>query len=780
MGIGFAFKAAAALAVLLALVAVPICSDESDAEAPEYSGEITIDLNEYAFIDVYQFTDGDTYASCAWDKTSGDISLPPGMSKDNNIISGTPTEIGEYILTFRFSHSTGVWLIADGYLSLKIYVEDLPETYTVTYDAGIGIVNGSVKWSETIVEGTFASMPDARYTSGAYTFKGWSLYETSSDTIDSLKVTSDVTLYAVWERNTVSVSPITATISNGQTSNIPVSTDPEDARLSISDLGGLSSQNAKVSGRYLILDMTGVQPGTYYITLSASYTGYYTGSAKVTVMVPITIVEPIEYTLSEGDVFSYTPVTNPSNASIELKSVLLDGSPLADSGLSVKGRTITGTLSQSGTYEIAYRAFLDGYVDVSSTVVVYVSPASESPSGGSVSLASVTAASRASEPRVFDFIAIGGQNVSNYVWTVDGEVFSTSSPTALYEFPSAGVYTVGCTARGFDGSEATIEITVVCTDNYHREAAWSGVEYGYIVEGDVQAVLPGDGPFVRSTETIDGRTFTMVSGTPSEADIGKVFELFVGDDSWTVTVYRAESSAPTASFEVSVDGYSVSAGFTGLNASFHMFDFDGDGTYEDGSEFTYGAPGRYSIVCCAVNNISEVKSTVYVEIDIVPQEDTTLEELTDFEMGVGERMYISIALADSDVLSVSGTASDFVTVEGHSLRAAPDEAGVFGLTVTVTHADGSTSDKTVEVTVRQPGTPAPEPDSGDYTVAMILIFVVSVALIAGFLVYDTRTGKVSGKYRSLKARAGARVRGNGSTGRYSHSQNSRQNGGRRR
>jgi uncharacterized repeat protein (TIGR02543 family) len=781
MGIGFVLKAAIALAVLFTLIAVPICSDESDADVPEYSGEITLDIGEPATIDLQDYLGGSSYNYCSYTKYSGDSKLPPGIIKDGSILSGTPTELGSYHLQFRFNNSY-VSLVADAILNFDITVTEVPETFTVTYDAGIGTVNGQRTWTESITEDTFASLPDAKYSSGAYVFKGWSTSETSTTVVDSLKVNGDITLYAVWERQTVKVNPITATITSGQSSTMPVTTDPEDARLSISDLGGLSSYNATVSGRYIFLDMTNVEPGTYYVTISASSTGYYTGSAKVTIMVPITIVKPIEYTLSQGDVFSYTPVTNPSNASIELKSVLLDGSPVeGNGGLSVSGRTITGILENPGTYEISYRAFLDGYVDVDNTVFVYVSDSSEIPDVGSVSLASVTASARASEPRVFDFVAIGGQNVSNYVWAVDGEVFASSSETALYEFPSSGIYTVACTARGFDGTEVTMEITVVCTDNYHREAAWSGVEYAYIVDGELTAQVP-EGCFLsRTTETIDGKVFTVLSGTPSEGDIGKSYDVTVGEESWIVSVYKAESSAPTASFSVTVDGYTAKAVFTGLRASFHMFDFDGDGVFESGEEFRYDRPGRYTVVCKAVNNVSEVTSTAYVEVDIVPQEDATLEELTDFHIGVNERMHISISMGSTDALSVSGSASSFVTVDGTTLIVAPTEAGVYELIVTITHQGGTTDSKSVEVTVKQEGLePVPEPH-GDYTLAMIIIFIVSVGLIAGFLVYDTRTGKISEKYRSFKSRARTRVQRNGSnTNRYGYqyNQNNRQNGGR--
>lgn len=307
------------------------------------------------------------------------------------------------------------------------------------------------------------------------------------------------------------------------------------------------------------------------------------------------------------------------------------------------------------------------------------------------------------------------------------------------------------------------------------------MEYAYIVDGELTAQVP-EGCFLsRTTETIDGKVFTVLSGTPSEGDIGKSYDVTVGEESWTVSVYKAEASAPTASFSVTVDGYTAKAVFTGLRASFHMFDFDGDGVFESGEEFQYDRPGRYTVVCKAVNNVSEVTSTAYVEIDIVPQEDATLDELTDFHIGVNERMHISISMGSTDALSVSGSASSFVTVDGTTLIVAPTEAGVYELIVTITHQDGTTDSKSVEVTVKQEGLdPVPEPHD-DYTLAMIAIFIVSVGLIAGFLIYDTRTGKVSEKYRSFKARTRSRVRRNGSNTNqygYQHNQNNRNNGGR--
>ena len=75
--------------------------------------------------------------------------------------------------------------------------------------------------------------------------------------------------------------------------------------------------------------------------------------------------------------------------------------------------------------------------------------------------------------------------------------------------------------------------------------------------------------------------------------------------------------------------------------------------------------------------------------------------------------------------------------------------------------------------MKQPGVPEPEPEGGDYTLAMVVIFVVGVGLIAGFLIYDTRTGKVSAKYRSLKSRTMNRNRTN--TNRYQGNQRTKSN-----
>lgn len=736
-------------------VLIGTCSDGSDA-ATTYTSEVTIPLDGWCEIDLSDHMGGDTYNHTNYDRYTSDDSLPKGMSRDGRIISGTPTEIGTYELGFRF-HDSMVALSYDAFLNLTIYVIDSPETFRVTYNAGVGTVDGLVVWSEDIVEGTYATLPDAVHSTGAYSFLGWSLSKTSSDILSTYRVTSDVTLYAVWERNTVSVDDITATISRDQTSRVSVSTDPTDAKVSVSTYGGLQTYNLWIDDGELVMDMTGVTPGRYIATLQASYTGFLTGTSKVTIDVPIAIIEPVEYTLSKGDVFVHTPVTDPSNASIELRNVSIDGTPVDDmGGLTVEGRTITGTLSETGTYEVVYRASMPGYVDVTNTVLVMVMD----PSGSDdpVSLASVSASKRVGEVGVYDFAAIGGSNVSNYVWSVDGEVFASSSPTALYSFPSSGVYTVTCTAYGHDGGSVHIDITVVVDGNRHRGAAWSGVEYGHVIEGEADVTISDGSPFKVSERDIDGRTYTIISGTPTDAMVGSVFDISVDDDGWNVTVYGSEDTAPVADFITEVGGYSVTVIFTGSHASFHGFDFDGDGTIDEGDSFTYDGPGRYSISCTAVNNVSEVTCKRMVEVGLDNGgsiEVSVLDDLTDFSMVVGDRLYIGIPSEGHPDISIGGSAADFTTLVDGSILVEPETTGVYDLTITVTGHDSSVQSKTVEVTVRErPTVPVTDSDNGDsYMGIMVVLFIIGVGGVGAFLFLDSSDNGGDGRGRGPGAGA---------------------------
>ena len=667
-----------------------------------------------------------------------------GLSYNGSVVSGTISKEG--LIEVRIVETNMGNTVGD--YTIRIFSVNTLKTCIVTYDAGIGLVNGENTWSEEVIEGSFASMPQAAHSSGAYTFLGWAVSATDSEPLSSYNVFDDVTLHAVWKRNAVLVTDATATVTQGQTASLPLSTSPSGAVLSISSYGGLSTSNLRVIDHDLILDMTDVEPGTYYVTVSASYSGYISGESTVTIRVPITIVKPIEYVLSEDDFFSYTPVTNPTNAAITLISVTKDGNSLEDlAGLSVNGRTISGSFVEKGTYAITYRASMQGYVDVTNTVFVKVNE--RQASAPAPIMGNITATPRATEPRVYDLVISGYSNASNVIWSIDGKVFATSSPTALYEFPASGVFTIKCTLAGFDGSFVSDDVVIVCTDNYHRDAAWAGIDYRYVIDSDSVVSIEGGSPFSIINSEVEGSSYRMISGNPSEAYIGQSFDVHVGDDSWTITVYPAEQQAPVADFDLilSDDGYTVVAIFNGQNASFYSYDFDGDGISDNGNAFTYSNEGRYTVVCKAVNNISEVTCSKSVEINVVQHEEIDILGLTDFEMVVGERLDVCLDLGSLDRIAVSGPASDFTDIMNNVLRFRPTVKGIFELVVTVLHDDGTNTTKSINVIVR--GTENVqikelEEKNHDYMMVMAIFFIVSIIAIAAFILRDINPKAVSG------------------------------------
>ena len=224
--------------------------------------------------------------------------------------------------------------------------------------------------------------------------------------------------------------------------------------------------------------------------------------------------------------------------------------------------------------------------------------------------------------------------------------------------------------------------------------------------------------------------------------VGSVFDISVDDDGWTVTVYGSEDTAPVADFITEVDGYTVTSVFTGSHASFHGFDFDGDGNIDEGDSFTYDGPGRYSISCTAVNNVSEVTCKRMVEVGLDNGgsiEVSVLEDLTDFSMVVGDRLYIGIPSEGHPDISIGGSAAGFTSFENGSILVEPDEVGVYNLTLTVTGHDSSVQSKTVEVTVRErPTVPVTDYDNGDsYMGIMVVLFIIGVGGVGAFLFLDS-------------------------------------------
>ena len=249
---GIIRASAIAMAVLMIVTSVAFVSDDSDAFT-DSSAEWSVIVNEECSIELSsRFTQGDSKITFGQESYYG--AWPEGLAieKTNGTywLKGTPTNVGKY--EFVIAYCGGILNTITERLFVTMYVTEHPIVYcTVTYDAGIGLVNGKQTWSEEVLENSYASLPYASYSSGAYTFKGWGISATSSEPVMSYIVTQDVTLYAVWERNTVRISDATATVTSGQSATLPIVTIPQDSVISVKGFGGLSDNNISILGNEL-------------------------------------------------------------------------------------------------------------------------------------------------------------------------------------------------------------------------------------------------------------------------------------------------------------------------------------------------------------------------------------------------------------------------------------------------------------------------------------------------------------------------------------------------
>jgi Listeria/Bacterioides repeat len=707
--------------------------DESDAAASEFT--VTIEAGKaYSNYSLYAYSKSGSGMLGGWGPES---QFPPGLSIHSSIIGGKANLVVDG--TTSWVGSSQLYFYEDIFYQHYFTLNVVPSSFTVTYNSGMGLINGASTWSETIPSGHYATLPSATYSSGAYTFKGWATTSTSSTPVANYIVTGNATLYAVWEQNSTSISSYSATVTNGQHLSNTFTTNPSNASLSITSNGGLSGLS--ISGRTLSGTVS-ANPGTYSMTISCAASGYKTTTTTVKITVPIEIVEPIQYTLPVGFDFAYEPVTNPKNAAITITGVTMGGASYPGHGFTVDGRTIKGTLTQTGTVGVTFSASGSGYVSVNKTVLisVYDPPVISDPA----TISDINIVQRANEPRTFDFIAIGVSNAVNIEWYVDGVLFASSHNTAVFEVPTAGKFTVKAKVYGANNSTDEKSKDFVCAESYYPELAWVGIKYAHVLDPGITVSENADWLFVE-TVTVNGQTQYVVSGIPDSSHVGNSYtlDLSAGDDI-VVTVYAAETEAPVSSFDVVVNGQDVSVTFTGSGASVVYYDYNDGSKLTKSTTHTYSGSGYFSIRAIAVNNVSERISIQIVEIGIVEVTTISLTDLTDMYVIVNETIVLQIEKETSDVLSISGTASQWLEVfEDNKVIGAIDRAGDFTLTLILTHSDATTSEGSITIYVRNGGNDDDDDDDDDDSSFFELIILIAIVFgaIGAYALFGRKGGK---------------------------------------
>ena len=515
---------------------------------------------------------------------------------------------------------------------------------------------------------------------------------------------------------------VESTVPSGQLFTYTPTATPDGATISIvkDETGCMSMVSGVLRGT-----LTGLSPGTYHVTLQASYGSMTPATQVVTIHVPVTIITPAEYSVYTGTNWVYDPETDPEGAEITIVSVQRNGSVVTDHGITVSDGVISGTFSQTGTWTVTFKASYETFEPTNKTVTIIVSEApvvEEKPT-----LSGIVFAQHYGQDRMFYFAASGADHYVTSSWDFgDGTSDVTNTLSTVHRFPASGLYDVTLTLANTAGETVERTVSVLVTDESYKNDAWIGVKYSAMVEIDASATPTLSGVSWLSVEKqeFDGRTYAIVTGTPTDTGLaGQTVhvKLTAGTltEEWDIQIHAKTSTKPTAIFDVETDYLEVTLTFSGQNASRVFIDWgEGDGFERQSSvkgpfTHTYDGAGIYTVRVQVDNNNGSVTGQKEVTVTERVEIDVSFGDIADQELSVGQEFSMTIVTEPADaVLSFSG--ADWLSLDGHTLSGVPVETGDYVITLTAKYADADPEQATFAITVTGGDEPGPDgPDDPD-------------------------------------------------------------------
>lgn len=606
-----------------------------------------------------------------------------------------------------------------------------------------GAVSGCYYLSGS-VSGTASSFGTSRSSSqlqSQSTFSGWNFTDVwIMDGFPQLQALAGSVVFTS--------STAASTVALGQAFLYTPSTNPFGATLSIvsDDTGCLT-----ISGGVLKGTISGISPGTYYVVIQASYGSMTPATQTITINVPVTIIDPAEYSVYTGTQWTYDPETDPEGAEITLVSVKRNGSAVSNHGIVASDGVISGTFSEAGTWTITFTASYTTYEPTNKTVTVIVSEAPvivDPPT-----LSGIVASPHYEQDRMFYFAAIGAGGYVTASWDFgDGSSSVTGTMSTVHRFSQSGLYDVTLTLANSEGKTVSKTVTVLVTDETSRGDAWVGVLYSTMVPIPSGSVPSLDGPDWLSvtTGTYDGQLYAIVSGTPGDTSLaGTTAEvrLTAGstDERWSIEIHERKTTKPTATFDVDTDdGLTVTLRYTGQAASRIFIDWgEGAGMERQASvsgpfEHTYGKAGQYTVKIEVANNNGSLTSSKQINVREKVIE-VSMGDIPDQQVAVGQELRIEVVTDPADaVLSISG--ADWLKIDGHTIVGTPPEGtepAAYTITLKATYDGREPETAIFVVTVVETGdddpepTPEPDPETDDGPNWAVFAAVCVVALLLG-------------------------------------------------
>jgi len=503
----------------------------------------------------------------------------------------------------------------------------------VSFDANGGTANTTPLESQ----GNAITLPTANRTN--YTFTGWFTAATGGSLVGvggaSYTPTASITLYAQYTQQAVQIYPGSTQVASGGILNYTPSVSPAGATVTIvSDSTGCG---LTMSGGKVVGPLQDILPGNYYVTLRATYPGYESATATLTISVPIFVYDPLTGVLETNTPYTYTLTANPSSSKIVSFTVRDGANQTAnpnDYVINKADKSISMNFKVPGQFKVTLTIGATGYTSTTKDLIFeVVEPVVIIPDP---TLLGILATPHATLPGAFYLVARQPANYNTITWDFGDGTSEASSDNVLHQWRTSGIKTILVTLKNTTtGATATATIDVeVIIPLTSRSDAWVGIEYSYAFPAGTEETLTltSDIPqawLSLSEYDLAGTRMVLLSGTPLPGLENTTLEVTVTGGtatimSWTISIWaQIDENSITVGFDYELDGYKVTLHNRGVSGpGVIMFidwgstDITGSGRYPSDAPAiaTYNNDGYYHIIMTLLINGEDYATSRYVTV----------------------------------------------------------------------------------------------------------------------------------------------------------------------
>lgn len=546
-----------------------------------------------------------------------------------------------------------------------VALKSLNTTYNVKFNVGANITlnanGGSLSDGQSIKNYTGVmdkiTLPSASLSGNS--FDGWYTAPSGGTRVGgsgaSYLPTTSVTLYAHWSAIVyyvnISSTCVTQVTSGGTFSYSPTMSPSMSTLTIMSD----PTNCLYVDGQTIKGTLENLLPGTYYVKIRASYSGYQSATQTIQINVPVFVYDPLSDTVVMNEKWSYQLTANPQSAKITAYKITDNSGSIVDPSvydITKTDKSISVSFNAVGVYNVDLTVSATGYTSTTkrlSLSVIDPNADMNDPTFGSINIQKYVQLDGAFFCTVYQ-----PAHYTSITWNFGDGSDVASGDSVIHKYTSSGSKTITVTLfnKYTNTSKIGTETVNVTLELKSITDAWEGKEYSYsfIV---TEHTGHESGSYVLSAKYTDETDqnwlnlevfddadirYVLVSGTPQETLAGKTLSIKVnyavyGTDGTTVT-----DTIPIAEWTIDIwefiDESTIKTGFTteisdrvvtitnngttGLGVKMYVDWGDGKGSIKQSTSSTatntYTVDGFYNIVMELIINGVSYKSTGYATI----------------------------------------------------------------------------------------------------------------------------------------------------------------------